>query len=69
MPSHATAVAGAQLWLKRYNGPGHGVDQARSVAVSPNGKTVYVTGNSYGSTATGIGDYSPTTAEPLSAAF
>jgi DNA-binding beta-propeller fold protein YncE len=45
-PSHTAASPGAQLWLKRYNGTGNGVNQARSAAISPSGKTVYVTGNS-----------------------
>ncbi|MGO8956673.1 MAG: PQQ-binding-like beta-propeller repeat protein [Streptosporangiaceae bacterium] len=52
----AAAGSGARLWIKRYNGPGNGVDEAHSVAVSPAGKTVFVTGTSYG-TGPAIGNY------------
>jgi hypothetical protein len=43
------AATGAQLWVKRYNGPGNGFDAATSAAAGPNGN-VYVTGTSDGTT-------------------
>lgn len=39
-----SASTGARLWAGRYNGPGNGLDFAYSVAVSPSGCRVFVTG-------------------------
>ena len=41
-----SAATGGQLWVRRYHGPASGFDGADSVAVSPGGATVFVTGYS-----------------------
>ena len=47
--SPAAASPGAQLWVKRYNGS-NSIDDAVSVAASSDGKAVFVTGSSNGTT-------------------
>jgi WD40 repeat protein len=42
------AATGARMWVRRYNGPGNGNDEADSVALNPDGSKVFVTGFSLG---------------------
>jgi WD40 repeat protein len=51
------AVTGAQRWAKRYYSPGSGDGQAYSVAVSPSGATVFITGYTDTSSTTAGYDY------------
>ncbi len=44
------ASTGNRLWVRRYNGPLNRSDEATSVAASPDGSKVYVTGYSFGTT-------------------
>jgi DNA-binding beta-propeller fold protein YncE len=41
------AATGSQLWARRYNGPADGADNVGAVAVSRDGRKVFVTGSSY----------------------
>ncbi|HEY1345630.1 MAG TPA: hypothetical protein VGF54_11625 [Streptosporangiaceae bacterium] len=50
-----SAVTGARLWARTYNGPGNGRDVAAAVTISGSGR-VFVTGSSYGG-ASRLGDY------------
>jgi DNA-binding beta-propeller fold protein YncE len=42
------ASTGVVRWVSRYDGPGNATDQPSSVATSPDGSSVYVTGESAG---------------------
>jgi hypothetical protein len=50
MWSRDVRVSSSELWARRYNGPGNGSDEARSVAASPDWSEVFVTGDSQGTT-------------------
>ncbi len=43
-PAGSLTAPGSPVWVARYDGPGHFLDEADAVAVSPDGATVYVTG-------------------------
>jgi PQQ-like domain len=60
------AATGAKQWAKRYNGPGNGADVATSVATSPDGATLIVTGQSVGSG--GSDDYATVSYDPATGA-
>ena len=39
-------ATGQQRWVARYDGPGDDMDQPQAIGISPDGSTVFVTGNS-----------------------
>jgi hypothetical protein len=41
---------GTERWVAHYNGPGDGTDLSWALGVSPDGSTVFVTGESVGET-------------------
>jgi WD40 repeat protein len=43
------AATGARLWVKRYDGPAHDADGGQALGLAPDGKTLFVTGGSTGS--------------------
>jgi len=45
-PGAGASPRNATLWVQRYDGPASGDDVADSVAVSPDGSRVFVTGES-----------------------
>jgi len=44
------ANTGGQLWVNRFDGPGHGGDYGRAIAVSPDGTKVFIAGETYSGT-------------------
>ncbi|MCP2353530.1 subtilisin family serine protease [Nonomuraea thailandensis] len=46
--------SGERTWLAHYGGPGGGVDDARTVVVTPDGTKVFVSGQSSGADGTGL---------------
>src|SRR5581483_9635489 len=54
------ASSGAKLWVKRYDGPANGADQAVALGVGPDGSSLFVTGSS---------DGGPTSADYVTVAY
>lgn len=48
LPYPAAAAPSAPLWVSTYEGPGHWVDDAQAIGLSPDGSKVFVTGSSTG---------------------
>lgn len=47
-PATTGSAGGKQLWAARYGGPANDTDGGLSVAVSPSGSKVFVTGSTFG---------------------
>lgn len=50
------AATGRQVWAKTYDGPGHKTDDSRMIAITPDGRTLIVSGQSPGN-GTGFSDW------------